>query len=161
MRNQKGFTIMEMLIYMGILTIFIMILVEVFNSILDVNLESESIGSVEQDGRFIIARLIYDIPQAQNIITPGNIGEQDNQLTLNINGVNYNYRLNNGNLILTNNNGADVLNGYDTTVSNLNFYHIGNTGGKNDIRISFMLTSKTKYKGAFEAKTYQTTVGIR
>lgn len=156
-----GFTLMEIVIYMGLLSIMLVILTGIFLSTLDAQLESQTVSSVEQDGRFILSRLIYDINRAQDIATPVNTGESGNTLVLSIAGVNYNYDLVNGNLRLNINSVIDSLNGFDTTISNLTFQRLGKVGGKNSIKVGFTIASKTQRTSGAEIKNFQTTVALR
>src|SRR5579859_4809889 len=61
LKNQKGVTLIELIIYMGIFSTLLMVLVQLFGSIVNVSLESQSNSSVSQDSRFILSRMSYDI----------------------------------------------------------------------------------------------------
>lgn len=162
-KKSKGFTLIELLMYMGIFSILIVVLFQMLASIFDLQLESESAGGVSQDGRFIVNRLAYDVPRAATISAPL-LGITGQTLTI-LDGVKtFTYSLSSGNLILTENPGSisNQLNSIDTTVSNLNFYHLADNEEKNDtITITFTLTSKIKRKGQPNFLDYKTTVGLR
>ncbi|HSW97422.1 MAG TPA: prepilin-type N-terminal cleavage/methylation domain-containing protein [Candidatus Saccharimonadales bacterium] len=161
---ERGFTIIELIVYMGLFSILIGILSTVFISLLNNQLSVETTSSTDENGKYILTRLTYDIYQAQNIIIPATIGTQTNNLQLTINNINYSYNLDSsGNLQIkdiTNNSGPYNLNDYDATVSGLLFTRIGNTGGKNTIQVSFSIISNTKQKTG-QSKTFQTTIGTR
>lgn len=159
--KRKGSTIVELLVFMGLLSVFILVLTDIFVSILDVQTESETISSVEQDGRFILSKFMYDIKKAQSITQPASLGDTGNTLQINIDGINYLYRLNGDNLVLENDKGTNKLNGFDTKISGLNFKRLGNLNGKNTIKIDFTLTSVTERKSGSEVKNFETTVGLR
>ena len=146
---------------MGLLAILLAILTGIFLTTLDSHLESQTLSSVQQDGRFILSRMIYDISRAQSITQPTSVGESGNTLQLSIDGVNYIYSLNSGNLQINNNGTVDRLNGFDTTISNLLFQRLGNTGGKNSITVSFTITSITQKTQGSETKDFQTTATLR
>lgn len=151
-----------MVLYSSLLSILLFILVSMLTVILDVRLESEATSSVEQDGRFIIARLAFDIRRASSIIVPSAVGAQQSSLQILIDGVNYTYGVESGNMTITNNNGTDLLNSVNTTVPSLTFTRIGNASAKDTIRVNVTLTSRTKRSGAgFEQRTFQTTVSLR
>lgn len=150
----------EMLVYMGLLSILLVVMVDLFAASLDAQLESQSTSSVDRDGQFLISRLSYDINRAQSIISPV-LGSQSTSLQLSIDGVNYTYMLNNSNLQLTNNNGTDNLNSFDSTISNVSFQTLGNTNGKHSVRILYTVTSKTTRVSGPETKNFQTTMGLR
>ena len=160
-RRREGFTLLELVLYIGIFSILLMVFVQFFSSILDVGQESAAISSVNQDSQFILDRLSFDIHRAQSITTPGVLGEITNSLQIAIDGINYTYYLGSGNLLLSNDSGINMLNGFDTTVSNVTFRKIGNIGGKDTIVIGFTLTSKVLRKGGAEVKNFQTAIGLR
>lgn len=157
----RGFTVVELILYMGILTILLTVLTEVFGSILDTQLESQAVSSVEQDARFILSRLTYDIMNAQSITTPINLGDQTQTLQLTKSGIDYTYSVAGGNFSLTDNFGTDQLNSFDSTISNLSFTRLGASSGKPTITIEFTLTSLTRQAKGPETKSFQTTVGLR
>ncbi|MEI6532826.1 MAG: prepilin-type N-terminal cleavage/methylation domain-containing protein [Candidatus Roizmanbacteria bacterium] len=157
----SGFTLIELLIYMGILSIFLIILTDVFVSILGVKLESSSYSSVEQDGRYIMNRLSYDIHRATSITTPSSPGQSTSSLALVIGGINYTYNLNSNNLVLTSNSISNTLNSNLSRVNNIQFQRIGNVGGKNTIHVVFTVTSTIQPKSGPVQKNYEISSGIR
>lgn len=159
--NAKGFTLVEFIIYMGIFSILLLILTRMFTSTLDTQLETESASSIEQDARFVFMKLTSDIQAADSIVTPAAIGSSSSTLQITINGLTNIYALNNGNITLTNNNGTNQVNNYDTTISDLSFLRLGNDGGKNTITASFTILGKTKLAGGQESKNFKTTIGTR
>lgn len=162
-KKSKGFTLIELLLYMGIFSILIVVLFQLLASIFDLQLESESVSSVSQDGRFIVNRLVYDVPRAATISAPL-LGALGQNLTIKDGVKTFTYSLSSGNLILTQNPGSisNQLNSIDTTVSNLNFYHLADNEEKNDtITVTFTLTSKIKKRGQPNSLDYRTTVGLR
>jgi hypothetical protein len=158
---QKGFTLVEMILYTSMLTVFLIVLTGIFIASLDVKSESETASDINQDGRFILSRIIYDIHRAESISVPQNIGNTSSTLTAVINGINYIYSQNNNNLELTNNLGTDQLNGFDTQISGFTVKRIGNIGGRNSFVINYSVTSKTLRNGQTESKTFQTTIAQR
>jgi len=160
--SAKGFTLIELLIYIGLLSIFLVVLSQIFGSVLDAQLESQSTSAVHRDGRFILSKLTYDVHRANSIVLPASLGASSTSLQLDISGINT-YSLNNGNLELTNSLGTNNLNSADTTVSNLNFTRIGNSvaNAKNTVRITYTITSKIVRPKGLETKDFQTTIGIR
>lgn len=143
--------------YAGIFTILLLVLTQIFTSILDAQLESEATSSVEQDGRYVLARLTWDVHSAQDITTPSDYGVPSLGLKLITNSLESTYSLSNGSLFL----GADVLNSSETGVSNLSFTRLKNNYGKDSLTIAFTLTSKTVRKGGPEIRNFKTTIGLR
>jgi len=68
-KTQRGLTLVEMLLYMAVFSILLTVLLQIFFSALDVQLESKATSGVDQDGTYIMARLTYDIQRAQAVIT--------------------------------------------------------------------------------------------
>lgn len=159
---KKGYTLIELLIFMGMFSILIVVFTEILGSVLDVRRESESVSAVEQDGSFLLNRLSYDISRATSINSPNLVGTTDTVLDLTIDGVNYVYALNGSDLELTTGGSSYQINGVNTTVSNLSFTRIGNDDGKDTIQLSYTLTSVTQRAGVgSEVRNYQITVGLR
>ncbi|OGH16623.1 MAG: hypothetical protein A3C30_04305 [Candidatus Levybacteria bacterium RIFCSPHIGHO2_02_FULL_40_18] len=160
-KNGAGFTLVELLLYMGILSLFLLVQTQIFTSVLGVRLESEANSQVSQDSRFIMARLIYDINRAENIAVPATPSAVTDSLELIIDGTSNIYSLSAGNLLITNSQGSDNLNSFGTRISNLSFKKLGNVGGKNTVTISLTLTSVTQREAGPETRTVQTTSGLR
>lgn len=159
--HKKGFTLVELLIFMAIYSVLIVMTTNILTSTIDIKLQSEATSSVQEDGNFILARLTHDMSQATDIVTPV-LGTPSSTLQLTINGVNHTYQLNTNNLQITNSLGTDNLNSYSTRISNLNFTRLGNSGGKNAVQVSFTLTSRTtNTNGSVESKNFLTTLGLR
>lgn len=157
----NGFTLIESLIYLGILSSFLIILAEIFTSALSVQLSSQATSSVALDGQYILSRLNYDLTRTQSIQQPANPGDSGSTLTLTIAGNTHTYTQNGNNLTLTTAAGTNQLNGFDTTVSNLTFVRLGNSGGKPAVAVSFTLTAVTIPKSGPEVRSFQTTIGRR
>lgn len=159
---EKGITLVEMLMYMAIFAILMTVLTQIFISSLDVQLESKSTSSVEQDGTYILSRMSYDIRQAQSVVIPATYGQPTGTLELVINGINYTYSTDlNNNLTLTNNQGITFLNSAESTVTNVSFTRIGNVGGKSTIELSFQLNSTTQQNSGYQHMPFTTTVSLR
>lgn len=160
-RYLRGFTLVELLVYMALLAIFLIVLTDILVSILNVRTESEATSLVEQDGRFIIARLSHDINQASTINIPATTGGSGGTLEIVINSDNHTYSLSGNKLQLTNVLGTNNLNGSETKVTSLNFQRVGNATGKDTIRINMAIESTTVRPSGPESRIYQTTVGLR
>ncbi len=160
---KKGFTLIELVLYMGILVLLIGVLSSIFSAIISVQLDSTATSSVDQDGRYLLAKFTHDVASASAILIPANPGDQTNTLQITINSINYTYSLDsNNNLQVVNNstNETNVLNSYDTTISGLTFTRIGSGGNNDTVQITYTVTSRIKDKtGQQETKNFTTTVG--
>ena len=159
--SKKGFSIIELLLYMGILTILLVITMQMFSSIFDIQLESQATSSVAQDSKYIMGRFTYDLNRAESISTPS-VGSLSPTLALIIDGETFTYSLSGGGLILENNTTGtiDQLNSSETTVSNVSFLRLDGNG-KDSVQMSFTLTSETIRRGGKEVESFQTTAGLR
>jgi Tfp pilus assembly protein PilV len=141
--NQKGVTLVEVLVYIGLLSIFMLVLVDIFVTILNAKLETESTSTLNQDARYIYSRMAYDITNASSFTVP-------NSTTLVV-GTNT-YTLGGGNLTLN----SIKLNGIDTKIDSVNFTRLGNT-----VKTTFTIESLVKLQSGVQTRTINTTFGLR
>jgi type II secretory pathway pseudopilin PulG len=159
--GRQGFTIVELLIYMGLLTILMTILTRLFTATVDVQLSSEATGVVEEDSRYIYSRLAYDLTRADSIVTPAIPGESSNSLTILIGPVVTTYSVNDTNFMLTNDRGSSALNSYGTGVSHVTFTQLGQDAGKKSIQVKYTLTSTIQSSSGRDTRTMETTITQR
>lgn len=159
--HQRGVTLVEMLLVMGLLGIFLVVLTSIFTASLDVQMQSQSYSATITDSRFIMARLNYDIARASAVTTPAALGGSGATLGLTIGGSAYTYALNGTNLQLTDPTGPANLNGGGTTISDLSFQRLGNVGGKDTVRYFFKVTSKAVDKNGADTLTFTSTAELR
>ncbi len=156
----RGFTLIELLIYMGLMGIFIFVLTQIFLTVLDDQSESKATSSVEQDGRYIISRLQYDLLKTTTISSPA-LGQASSAAQLLISGSNVTYASQGGNLYLTNSNGTNQLNSYGSRVTNLTFKQLGISSQNVTLQINLTLVSTTLRQAGQVVRTIQTTIGQR
>lgn len=160
----KGFTLIELVLYMGILSILVTAIAVIFSTVVDVQLESKATSSVDQNGRYLLSKLLYDTRSASSIVSPATPGTQTNTLQITRNSINYTYSLDaNSNLRITNQSTGEinVLNSYDTRVSGLNFLRIGSGGNSDTVQVNFTVTSRIVQAKGQESRSFQTTLGIQ
>lgn len=155
--KQKGFTLVELLIYMGLLTILMTILTRLFTATIDVQLTSEATGGLEEDSRFIYSRLAYDLSRADSIVTPAIPGATSTTLTIMIGSVPYTYSLSGTNLML----GSGSLNSYMTVISNVSFTELGPVAGKKSIQVKYTVTSTIQSSSGTVTRDIETTITQR
>lgn len=158
---RKGFTLIELVLFMGLFTIILGVLVNLFSVIVDTQMEVQSTSAVESDSKFITTRLMHDIQRAQSISVPASLGAQTATLNMDIGGTTVQYALQNGDLQLTEGITTDNLNSMATTVSAISFLRLGNIGGKNAIRITFTISSRNPSAAGAETKVISTMIGLR
>jgi prepilin-type N-terminal cleavage/methylation domain-containing protein len=161
-KQNKGFTLIEFLIYIGLFSILLTITLQMYASIFEVQVESQATSSVASDGKFIMGRFSYDLNRASSIVTPDYLGTPSASFEVMADAANLRYSLSNGNLILENTTlgTTDQLNTGDTSVSNLSFVRLDG-GDKDTVQVTFTLTSSSVMKGGAEVKTFQTSAGLR
>lgn len=159
LRN-NGSTLIELLMYMGILTIFIGILSGLFGSAVDVQLGSEATSGVNTDANYILNRLIYDIQRAKSVTTPATNGSSSQTLSLNINNSTYTFSKDaSGNLMYNDGTGSYQLNSYTSSVSAMTFTKYGNIAGvESTVKINLTVASRVIEKKGQETQTISTTV---
>lgn len=161
--GQSGFSLIELILYMAILSILLVALFQLLTSIFDVQLESQSTSSVSSDGRFILSRFGYDIGRADSIVAP-EVGNQGESLIFSEGAQTYTYALENGNLTLTASPSGESnrLNSFNTQVSDLSFLRLSDNSGELDtVTVVFTLESKVLGRGGSQRQTFKTTVGTR
>lgn len=155
--QRSGFTLVELLLYMGLLSIFLVTLTDLLVAILDVKEESAAVSPVEQDGRFIAERLAYDMYRAAAITNPSALGASANNLAFTVGATTYYYGLSGANLQFGNSTGSpatSTINGSETAVSGLSFQKIGSSAGNSGIIAQFTVTSIPKRTSVIETKTF-------
>lgn len=158
----KGTTLIELLLYIGLLSIFIGVLTGLFGTAIEIFLSSQSTTGISTDSTFILSRLTYDIHRAQSITTPLSFGESSSNLTLVINGISYTYaRDSDGNLTYANNLGSFNLNSHLAQVSEMTFTKIGNSGGvESTVKVNILLKSRVIQAKGQEEEAISTTVAL-
>ncbi|MDO8515597.1 MAG: prepilin-type N-terminal cleavage/methylation domain-containing protein, partial [bacterium] len=121
--RKKGFTIVELLVYCGLLAVLLTVLTNVFMSIINLQLETESSSGLAQDSQYLLSRLTYDFRRANSISSPI-LGGTSGTLTIIIGGVTYQYKITDGNLVVT---PGGQLNSFQTKISNLSFSNLDDT----------------------------------
>ncbi|KKR39594.1 hypothetical protein A2210_03340 [Candidatus Woesebacteria bacterium RIFOXYA1_FULL_40_18] len=162
MKLQKGITIVEIILYLALLSIFMLVLLDIFMGGINLQFESEGTSAVQTDGQFIMARLMSDLKNADSVTTPQILGVSSPSLVFISSGVTFTYSLAGGVLSLTRSGETLALNSLETNVTALNFTRLGNVGGKPTIKIDLTIESKTLRPGLKpETRSYQTTFGLR
>ena len=160
---KKGFSLVEILLYIAILSIFLIVALDIFIASFDVAARSEAVSLVDEEASFLAKRLAFDIRRAQKITLPAALGEVSSQLDLLINSSTYSYSQSATSLILTTPTGINNLNGNQVKITGLSFQKLGNPGKPQEtVKIKFTLESASveRTKGP-QVKTFETTVGLR
>lgn len=162
--GQGAFTLVEMVIYMAVLSFIIVLITDMFVGIIHTKIESESTSAVEMDSQLILNRLRYDISRATQITTPAAIGSTSPSLAIQTPTGNYQYTLSGESLKLLDSTGLSNLTSTLTRVKSLSFTKIANssvTGTKDTIQVILTIESVAQSNGRSEVRTFQTTLGRR
>jgi len=150
--KQQGTTLIEVLITMGLLSIFMVVLTTIITACFDIQSRNSGFASTTSDAQYILSRLDYDIRRASSI-------ENTNQgLSLTIADDTYTYTTNNGRLTLNINGEDNYLTSPTTRVTDLSFEKIGSGAGES-VRYSFMLLSSSAHDT--QSQIYTSTTGLR
>ena len=120
---RKAFTLIEFLVYMGLMSLFLIVLTNILATSLETLTESNQVTTIDSDSRYILARMAYDIGRAADITTALGL-----------------YTVVSGNLML----GPDRLNSFDSTIGNFVVTGIGKT-----VKINFDITLGTRTRSLF------------
>jgi len=153
---QKGFTFIELLLYLGILTIMLSAIIPYAWNIIGGGQKSNTQEEVFSQARFIAERIKYEIRNASGInsVTATAISLSKTEAQLNPTVID----LNSGNIRITQGAGSPVvLNSPDTTISALTFtnYTSGDNKTKN---IKFTFTLESNYNSVRQEFTETTTI---
>ena len=160
--SRRGFTLIELIIYMGLLSIFMVVMTDLLTQILDLRTQSTAQSFVTSDGNYLRDKFAYDIRRSSAIATPATIGSTNTQLVLTIGGVNTAYSVQNNALVLTTGGISNQLTTSDVSIASFSATRVGNGTGKDTIQLSYTLLSKrTAHSLPIEQKTYALTIGTR
>jgi hypothetical protein len=163
--GQKGTSLIELLLYLALLTIILSIAIDLMVKSGEFSLEANSQNVLQEDTRFIGNRLEYDIHQATAVTTPANLGEAGSTLTVTVGAETHIYTLLGNNFqyqkIVGSNTQTANLNSNLTKINSISFQRLGNPGGKPTIKIVFEIEDVKGTKGGPVKKTFETMVGLR
>ncbi len=159
--QRTGFTLLELLIFMGLFSVILVVLSSLFAATVQQQLETQGMSAVESDTAYILGRLQYDFDRADAVVTPASYGDITDTLTLDINGQDFTYTINGNSLELTNPTGSFQLQSTRSIVSSLSFQKIGNTGGNPTVRVQMTVSSVAENATGAETSQIDTIFSTR
>lgn len=159
--RSSGFTLVELLIFMGLFSVILVVLSSLFAAIIQQQLENQVISAVESDSTYVVSRLAYDFEQADTVVVPVENGDETVSLTLDINGEEYEYLLNDSTLEVVTPTDTVHLTSPRTVVTDLSFQRLGNESGVPTIRVRMTLSSLAENSTGAEVTEIDTIFGIR
>lgn len=166
-QNNKGFSLIELIIYFTLLSVILLMITDLFFRISEASLESTSKSRVEVEGEYVLNRITYDIhridtSQGDSILFPANPGDSTTWLVTQIDGKIYIYTSTGQEILF-----REIFIIDDRLTSNsvkataTTFTHYANPSGKPTIKINFTLESTTPTKTRLESKNFETVVSLR
>ena len=159
--KKRGVTLIELVIYMSILSVLLLFFTDMFATLINKQLETESLSNVQQDANYLLSRFSYDFGRAASISLPAAPGAPANSLRLLIGSTFYSYSVSSGNLIVEHGGVQDTMNSSEVAISNPTFQRLGLGNSHDAIRITFDVTSKVKQQAGYDVTHFSTTLGIR
>jgi len=161
-RRPNGFTLVEILIYMGLFTGFLIILTGVFVSTLEVQSESAQTARIEQDSHYLFARLQYDISRATDLTTPATNGDTTNSLVITVPEGELTYYFEDESVKLSLSGGTgEVVTSSGIKVDQLEFLRLANEDGVPSVRTQIHLSSSPLGSFSPEERSLTYTFGLR
>jgi len=161
-KAKRGFTLVELLIYLGIFSGFVTLLSGLFIAILDAQQDMIQNARLEQDMHYLFSRIQYDVARAQDLILPASNGAVETELHLNIGGNIVSYYLESDKLkILEEGSTALSLNSYGVLIDSIEFQRLANTNGKASVRVSLDLKTDENDTSLQEQQSMVSTFGLR
>lgn len=145
--KNKGQTVVELLIYLALLSIFLTVLLDIFVTTLNFKLQAEAASALNQDSRYILGKISYDVYNSDSFTVPS-----QGELDITTAGITKKYLVNSGDLTID----GTKLNSLDTKVNNLIFTKIGTT-----VTVNFTLQSINVLPGAPRTESIVVTLANR
>lgn len=157
---QKGFTLIELVIYMAILTIVLSIAVDLFFFSKTFGNQVAQEQEVDRNARVAFLEMTQTIRGTSSVTSPA-LGASGSNLYLNSNAIRY--AVNNGILQKTQSGQTVDLTSDDVSIDNLTFTTRGEAGEKPTVSVSFDVRTNTLIWGQSDyiRKNFQTTVQLR
>ncbi|MBI5018873.1 prepilin-type N-terminal cleavage/methylation domain-containing protein [Candidatus Gottesmanbacteria bacterium] len=168
MRQQNGFSLIELLLYMGLTSVLIGLMSQVFLAIVGLRVESANTSGVQQDGRFIMSRLHYDIKRSDIILSPAlGVASDSMMLVINEAGVpqTYQYVWDGQSITVSSAGSSTQLNSNRSVITQFLLTRIGNSAVLEDaadtLSIQLGLTGNSDVEAGQQTLNMQTTVSQR
>lgn len=162
----KAFSLVEVLFYVAMLSVFILVLSTFWGTLQDVQLKGKAMNTVSTEAAFMLNRITQSIRNASSISSPA-AGGSASGLTLTSSTPALNptiFDLNNGNVRISS--GANPytnLNSPWVTVTNLTFSNLTGANAKGVIRIQMTVSYKNSDNTANQnyVQTFYATAAIK
>ena len=151
MKKQEGFTLIEVLIYLGLFAFLISGMLMSVYIILEGGHRSQSNATLQQEGDFVISKFNRALNEGKTLTVTGS--ELDVEMW---SGPDLVFDMDSGNITLDSGSGALSLNNTNTEVSDLIFTHQGEGTSQEILTVKFTLTTRTE-DGKVVSENFETT----
>lgn len=158
-KQKSGFTLIEILMTLGIVSILLITLTQVFSGIINLRLKNDITTTLAQDSRYLFSILEYDLVSASNVTSPATSTSGSN-LNLTSRGQNISYSYDG--TTLSRSVGGDTV--PVITESELSSFTVSrglDLGGKPVITIQYTLTTPAVSDSPSQSRSFETTYGLR
>lgn len=126
--NQKGFTLLELILYVGILVIVMVVVINIFTSLSKGNGNVEARTEVDSNLRYALEKINQDVRVATSVTTPATAGSTSATLVMTVGGATITYDVSGGQLRRQVNAGTPVaITPTTVTVATPTFTRLHNT----------------------------------
>ena len=147
-KTQKGFTLIELILYVGISSFILLVTFLFVSQILEARTKSQAIAEVEQQGDWAMQAITQAIRNSKSPVNFPAMGAIGNYLSLTMNDVAKSptiFSLLNDAIAISEAGGGIIsLTNSNITISNLNFQNVSKTGTLGSIKFSFIVSYKNQ-----------------
>lgn len=145
-KHKKAFTLVELLVTMGIFTALFSVLAQVFASVVEARLKSEVETQLAREQGWILARMAYDVHRAESIESVG-VGST---LNLTIGGVSYSYQVIDGMLYFGPAGAIRPILDHEIEATELVVTRMQDMAGTESVQVNLTLRARTELAGNLE-----------
>ena len=160
-KPQTGFTLIELILYVGISSFILLVAFLFVSQILEVRTKSQAIAEVEQQGDWAVQIITQAIRNSKSPINFPAVGVSGNYLSLAMDDSAKNptvFNLSSGAITMSEAGVGELnLTNSNVVVSNLSFQNVSRTGTAGNIKFSFVVSYNNKDGARYEfnyAKTF-------
>jgi len=166
--NQKGFTLIELILYIGIASFMLLVVFLFVSQILEVRTKGQVIAEVEQQGYWAVQVITQAIRNSKAPINLPAVASSGPSLSLTMADGTKNptaFSLSSGAILMSESGGSTIpLTNSNITISNLNFQNLTANGTKGNIKFSFDVNYNSQAGSGYEfkyLKTFYATASVR
>lgn len=156
LKSKKGFTLVELLIYIAILGVVLVVITGFFWNIALGYIKESAYQELQYNGRFALTKITQEIRRAKSIIDPLQ-GSTSNRLVLEmLDNSQEVFELDQGNLVVVKNNNKASITTKQVVIDNLNFANMSNDNDFGIVKIDINLS----YSNPGKIPAYQADINL-